>query len=132
MSDNKPLGTIASGMDAEQKREAFLRNKIIANTPEGYDPVIYWHQVAMDSIRSAEKDRESAKQAREERDRMKRDYDRLTRKLVDEAARQKSRIPLDVSNLIEMARSGDISLSMSIYVSRGDNTSEKEDGGYGN
>lgn len=119
--------------DTEQaKREVFLRNKIIANTPEGYDPVIYWHQVAMDAIRGAEKDRESSARAREERDRMKRDYDRLTSRLVDEAARQKSRIPLDVSNLVEMARSGDISLSMSIYVSRGDNPSEKEDGNYGN
>ena len=118
--------------NAEQKREAFLRNKIIANTPEGYDPVIYWHQVAMDAINGTEKDRNAAKQVREERDRMKRDYDRFTSKLVDEAARQKSRIPLDVSNLVEMARSGDISLSMSIYVSRGDNPSEKVDGGYDN
>jgi hypothetical protein len=101
-------------------RTAQERADIIRNTPDGTDPVVYWHQVAMDAIRGAESARKIAAQAKDERNRMKRDYDRLTSRLIDEAARQKSRIPLDVSNLVEMARSGDINLSMSIYVSRGE------------
>lgn len=32
-----------------------LKNSILQNTPDGYDPIIYWHQVAMDVLRSQER-----------------------------------------------------------------------------
>ena len=32
-----------------------LKNRILQNTPDGYDPIIYWHQVAIDVLRSQER-----------------------------------------------------------------------------
>ena len=113
MSENK---LDAFSMEDENRKR---RNEIMRITPELVDPVVYWHQVAQDAIRTAEKERERTKLAVTERERAERDYKLLTERLVSEAADQRSRIPLDVSRLIDMAQTGSIDLNFSIYISKG-------------
>ena len=110
MEDNITTENIESA----QKRADILRN-----TPPGQDPVIYWHQVAMDAVHSSERDHARAHTATEERVRAEKDLDLFTKRLIDQAAREKSRTPLDLTNLITMARDGDINLYMSLSISGG-------------
>ena len=116
MEDNKMERNYVSkeDVDAAQKRADILRN-----TPAGQDPVIYWHQVAMDAVHSSERDQARTRAAVERRDRAEKDLDLLTKRLIDQAAREKERTPLDVSNLVRMARDGDISLNINISISGG-------------
>lgn len=92
------------------------RADIIRITPPDQDPIIYWHQVAQDAIRSAEKERERTKHAVADRNKAQQDYKCLTERLVDRAAQARARTPLDFSNLIEKARTGDIDLNVSIGI----------------
>lgn len=97
-------------------RTAQERADIIRNTPDGADPVVYWHQVAMDAIKSAEKERERTKYAAAERDKAERDLKLFTEQLIARAASDKSTIPLDISRLVELAQCGDIDLSVNIGI----------------
>ena len=90
--------------------------KILDNTPCDQDPVIYWHQVAQDAIKSAEKERERAKYAAAGRDKAERDLNLFTERLIARAASDKSTIPLDISRLVELAQCGDIDLSVNIGI----------------
>lgn len=102
--------------DAVAKETAELRGKILRDTPAGYDPVCYWYQVA-----EKEKHERMNLQAR---------LEKITKRLVDSAARQKAQIPFDVSNLVEMARDGLIELAINVNITRGAKYEEQEDGGY--
>lgn len=106
-----------SNIDREKK-------DIIGITPGDQDPLIYWHQVAQDAIKTAEKEREKAKYAVAGRDRADRELKNFTERLVIQAADKRSAIPLDLSRLIEMASDGTISLNVNISISgrkEGDN-----------
>lgn len=116
MEDNKTERNFIckEDVDAAQKRADIIRN-----TPAGQDPVIYWHQVAMDAVRSSERDQARTRAAVEGRDRAEKDLDLFTKRLIDQTAREKAQTPLDVSNLVRMARDGDISLNINISISGG-------------
>ena len=116
MEDNKTERYYVSkeDVDAAQKRADIIRN-----TPAGQDPVIYWHQVAMDAVHSSERDQARTRAAVEGRNRAEKDLDLFTKRLIDQAAREKAQTPLDVSNLVRMARDGDISLNINISISGG-------------
>ena len=92
------------------------RADILRITPPDADPIVYWHQVAQDAIRTAEHERERTKHARADKDKAERDYKYLTERLVDRAAQARARTPLDFTNLIEKARTGDIDLNVSIGI----------------
>jgi len=106
-------GVTATEAEAVQKRQDILRI-----TPAGQDPVLYWHQVAQDAIRSAEKERERAKYAVAGRDKAERELKDFTARLVQQTATAKSRYPLDLSQLIDKVQDGDIDLNVSLYISR--------------
>ena len=114
MIDKRIVEMKDDAADAAQKRADIIRN-----TPAGQDPVIYWHQVAMDAVHSSERDQARTRAAVEGRDRAEKDLDLFTKRLIDQAAREKERTPLDVSNLVRMARDGDISLNINISISGG-------------
>ena len=98
------------GKDAER------RANIISITPPGQDPVIFWHQVAQDAIRSAETAEKRATIARTERERAERDLKAFTERLVQQTAIGKARTPLDVSRLVELAQLGMIDLNISVGI----------------
>ena len=108
-------------MNDNRTTEENTRDLIIQNTPPGQDPVVYWHQVAMDAVRSSEKGAERAFAASQERDQARRDLELFTSRLISQAAREKERVPLDISRLIEMVRDGAIDLNLSFYISRASN-----------
>lgn len=113
---------VSSGTDTSVNA---LRSKIISITPHGQDPVVFWHQVARDAIKTSEKDRKRAEDARREQARAEHDLQYFTERLVERTADQKARIPLDVSNLVRMARDGEIDLSVSLYINgKGRNTDD--------
>lgn len=95
------------------------RRDILDITPGEQDPLIYWHQVAQDAIKTAEKEREKAKYAVAGRDKAEREFNGLTERLVQQAAANRSNMPLDLTRLIEMASTGKIDLSVSMYISGG-------------
>lgn len=97
------------------------RNNIISDTPVGYDPLIYWRQVATDAIKSVEKERENAKKERTERERISARLNSFTNIVAEKATDQRAKVPLDLSRLIDRAASGDIDLNLSIYISKGRN-----------
>lgn len=105
---------------AKQAQEDKLLEEILRITPDNAQPIIYWHQVAQDAIRSAEKEREKSKYAVMGRDNAQRDLKFFTERLVERAAQQKAAIPLDISNLVRMASDGEITLSVSITISKGE------------
>lgn len=53
MDDN-----ITSNLDPHTADMVNRRKNILAITPEGEDPLIFWHQVAQDAIQSAQKQKE--------------------------------------------------------------------------
>ena len=110
-----------AGTDAAQKRADIIRN-----TPSGQDPVIYWHQVAMDAVHSSERDHARTRAAVEGRDRAEKDLDRYTTRLTDEIAKQRANAPLDLTNLVRMARDGEISLNLNISISGGAERDERK------
>lgn len=116
MEDNKTERYYVSkeDVDAAQKRADIIRN-----TPAGQDPVIYWHQVAMDAVHSSERDQARTRAAVEGRDRAEKDLDRYTTRLTNEIARQRANAPLDLTNLVRMARDGEINLNLNISISGG-------------
>lgn len=95
------------------------RRNILDITPSEQDPLVYWHQVAQDAIKTAEKEREKAKYAVAGRDKAEREFNGLTERLVHQAAANRSNMPLDLTRLIEMASTGKIDLSVSLYISAG-------------
>lgn len=104
--------------------DVIFRNKIISLVPEGLDPVIFWYSAAQDAIRSQEKERERVKKALEERKRAEDTLDSFTSRLIERTAEQKSRIPFDITNLINMAKNGDIWLNVSLTISESDKGKE--------
>lgn len=96
-------------------------NHITANTPVGYDPLVYWYQVATDAIKSIEKERENAKQERKERERISARLNSFTNIVAEKATDQRAKVPLDFTRLVEKAANGDIDLNVSIYISKGRN-----------
>lgn len=102
-----------SGEDAKRYRD------ILEITPSDQNPVFYWHQVAMDAIKSAESDQKRAKLAEELRDRAERELNAMTSGLVARTADKRALIPLDMSRLIDMAATGAIDLNVSLFISKG-------------
>lgn len=92
------------------------RANIVEITPPGYDPLVYWHQVAQDAIQSAQKEHEHAVQLLRERDKAEQRLKEFTERLINRAADAKARIPFDISRLIEKAQYGDIDLNVSLYI----------------
>lgn len=92
---------------------------ITTNTPQDQNPVIYWYQVAMDAIKSAESAQKRAKQADNERARAERELHNLTSGLVERTADKRALIPLDMSRIIDMAAAGTIDLNVSLFISKG-------------
>lgn len=123
MEDNKMERNYVSkeDVDAAQKRADILRN-----TPSGQDPVIYWHQVAMDAVHSSERDQARTRAAVEGRERAEKDLNIFTKRLVDEVAKNRDNAPFDLTNLIRMARDGDISLNLNISISGGAERDERK------
>lgn len=103
-------------IDTTVDMNEMLKKDIIRNTPYDQDPLIYWHQVAMDAIKTADREREKAKHAVEERNKMDNDLTIFTNQLITQAASDKSSLPLDISRLVDMARCGDIDLNVSIGI----------------
>lgn len=97
---------------------------IIEITPPGTDPVLYWHQVAMDAIRAQESAQKQAKQAREDLRRTERELQNLTSGLVARTADKRATIPIDMSRLIDMAKFGYIDLNVTISISKGKDVSD--------
>ena len=93
------------------------RANIVASTPSGQDPLVYWHQVAQDAIQSARKEHEHAVSLLRERDKAETELKYFTERLVERTAQAKSSIPFDISRLIEKTQDGDIDLSISLYIS---------------
>lgn len=91
-------------------------------TPQDKNPVLYWHQVAMDAIKSQESAQKRAKQADQDRMRAERDLDHITSGLVERTADKRALIPLDMSRLIDMASIGSIDLGVNIRITHGKGT----------
>ena len=107
----------------EQKDRLQRRGNIVSITPDGEDPVLYWHQVAQDAIKSAESARNQAKQARESMNEAKRAYDSLTERIVQknteyrvQIEKEKSEVPFDLSRLVGMTQDGTIDLNVTIQI----------------
>ena len=113
-------GGSAIVMTPEAKEEVERHANILRITPEGYDPLIYWHSVSQDAIKTSEKAKNDAKQAREERDRIQRAYDGLVERLTAKIANERKRNPLDLTNLITMAGTGQCNLNIAITISKGE------------
>lgn len=92
---------------------------VLENTPKDQDPVLYWHQVAMDAIKSAESAQKRAKRAEELRDRADNELTAMTSGLVARTADKRALIPLDMSRLIDLAATGAIDLNVSLFISKG-------------
>ena len=106
----------------EAERTERLAN-ILRITPEDQDPVIYWHQVAIDAINSADGERKRTQDIRNENYRLTRmertAQDRERRELV-------SRTMPSVRELLGRVQDGDF--SMNIQFSFYPNTERKEGG----
>lgn len=96
---------------------------VLEITPKDQDPVLYWHQVAMDAIKSQESAQNRAKQADAERAKAQRAFDDLTEKTAQRIADYKMRVdketqevPFDLSRLVGMAHSGDVDLNVNIQI----------------
>lgn len=96
---------------------------IMSITPNDQNPVLYWHQVAMDAIKSQESAQNRAKQADADRAKAQRAFDDLTEKTAQKIADYKMRVdketqevPFDLSRLVGMARSGDVDLNVSVQI----------------
>ena len=108
----------------EQERDINRRRaNIMTITPVDQDPVVYWHQVAQDAIKSAESARNQAKQARDERDKTKHAFDCLTERIAQQNTeyrvqieKEKSEVPFDLSRLVGMAGQGDIDLNVTVQI----------------
>ena len=107
----------------EQKDRLQRRGNIVSITPDGEDPVLYWHQVAQDAIKSAESARNQAKQARESMNESKRAYDSLTERIAQknteyrmQIEKEKAEVPFDLSRLVGMAQDGTIDLNVTIQI----------------
>ena len=103
------------------------RRNILDITPGEQDPLVYWHQVAQDAIKTAEKERERAKYAVAGRDKAEREFNGLTERLVRQAAANSNNMPLDLTRLVEMASTGKIDLSVSLYISAGKGGNDSDD-----
>ena len=106
-------------IDTTVDMNEMLKMDILRNTPCDQDPLIYWHQVAQDAIKSADKERERTKYALAGRDKAEREFNGLTERLVQQNAANRNDMPLDLSRIIQMASSGTIDLSISLYISGG-------------
>ena len=107
----------------EQKDRLQRRGNIVSITPDGEDPVLYWHQVAQDAIKSAESARNQAKQAREELNRSKQSFTNLTDRIAREnekyrmqIEKDKAEVPFDLSRLVGMAQDGTIDLNVTVQI----------------
>ena len=95
------------------------RNKILSITPKDQDPLLYWHQVARDAQKCAERDRDKLRVADRERNEAKQDLNRFTDRLVGQAASNRNHIPLDLTRLVDMAADGKITLGISLTITSG-------------
>ena len=103
------------------------RGNIIAITPPGYDPVLYWHQAAQDAIQSGQKAQERAERFRVERDQAKHDLENYINRLIHSTACATNSNPVDVSKLVTMAQQGEIDLNISVFVTKNRSESEGSD-----
>ena len=94
---------------------------IINNTPADQDPLIYWHQVALDAIDNADRERKRTEDIRAENDNLKRyqanESNRIKREL------QAQTMP-SIRELLHRVQDGDF--SMNIQLSFYPNTERKE------
>ena len=110
-------------MTPEAKDEVERHANILRITPDGENPVIYWHQVAQDAIKSAESARNQAKQARDELNRSIQSYDNLIEKIARQNTeyraqieKEKAEVPFDLSRLVGLAGQGDIDLNVTVQI----------------
>lgn len=101
---------------------AKLHTDILNQTPHGEDPVIYWHRLAMDAIRSADKERQRTQDIRNENDNLKR-FQVNENARVQRELKQQTMPP--VRELINRVQNGDF--SMNIQFSFYPNTERKEE-----
>lgn len=83
--------------------------KVIANTPENCDPVVYWHRVAMDAIDSQNRERERTKTEREELDKFRRRKECDARQHEQEL---KNRAFPNINDLLYRVKIGDFSMNI--------------------
>ena len=117
----KPSAIDPPGLKPEDMCDPYNveRNKILSITPKDYDPLLYWHQVARDAQKCAERDRDKLRVADRERNEAKQDLNRFTDRLVGQAASNRNHIPLDLTRLVEMAVDGKITLGISLTITSG-------------
>ena len=89
------------------------RINIINNTPSGYDPLVYWHQVAQDAIHSRERELQNKQERTEELERLRR-YEQNERKRVEYELREQT-FP-SVRELLSRVKDGDFSINISIGI----------------
>ncbi len=112
-----------TAIDPDEQNIQQKVNNIMANTPNGYDPLVYWHQVAMDAIKSGQSAQNAAKQARDELGKAQRSFDRLSERIAQQNAdyrvqieKAKSEVPFDLSRLVGLAGKGTIDLNVTIQI----------------
>ena len=103
--------------DATEKE----RQNILNITPCDQDPVIYWHQVAVDAIHARERSEERIKERNEEYERLKQ-YEQSERKRVEHDLIGQT-IP-SFRNLLSRVENGDF--SMNVQLSFYPNVERKE------
>ena len=103
-----------------------LKNRILQNTPDGYDPIIYWHQVAIDVLRSQER---NAKKRIEEQNELL----RLRRLEERQKELQISKLQYDAlpnfKYLLECVHKGDFSMNVSLAFYPNNDRNDSRNGG---
>ena len=88
---------------------AAARAQIISNTPNDCDPIMYWHQLAMDALREAEKYRKAGEAGKDHLERLEHyqqmEEKRIRRELEDRA------FP-SVHELLARVKRGDFSMNV--------------------
>lgn len=88
---------------------ANARAQIISNTPNDCDPLMYWHQLALDALREADKYRKAGEAEKKQLERLEHyqslEETRIRRELEDRA------LP-NVRELLSRVKKGDFSMNI--------------------
>lgn len=106
---------------------ANAREQIISNTPNDCDPLMYWHQLALDALRETDKYRKACEAEKDQLERLEHyqsmEETRIRRELQDRA------FP-NMRELLSRVKKGDF--SMNIQFSFYPNVETERKGGYDN
>ena len=106
---------------------ANARAQIISNTPNDCDPLMYWHQLALDALREADKYRKAGEAEKDQLERLEHyqsmEETRIRRELQDRA------FP-NMRELLSRVKKGDF--SMNVQFSFYPNVETERKGGYDN